>query len=134
MIYFKTYYEKIEFSIYNKYQQLKMSENNNNKYFIPKRCLRAIIIGAISGATVIGLSTILLPVIGFGVFGPIAGSFAAWVQSIIGAEVSSGSIFALLQSIGMAGFSFSTGLMVTGTSAGLAYSICKALGYENDIC
>lgn len=59
-------------------------------------------------------------------------SFASWIQSILGAQIPSGSLFALLQSIGMAGFSFNTGLYVTGVSAALPYAICKALGYDND--
>lgn len=101
-------------------------------YNIPPGCLRAMLLGAgISIAGMIGL-TITLPFLGFSALGPIEASFAAWVQSIIGAEVSSGSIFALLQSIGMAGISFNTGLYVTGGVATLAYAICKALGYDND--
>lgn len=101
-------------------------------YNIPPRCVKAMLIGAgLSISSMLGL-TILLPFLGFGISGPIEASFAAWVQSIIGAEVSSGSIFALLQSIGMAGISFNTGVYVTGASATLAYTICKYLGYDDN--
>lgn len=104
-------------------------------YNIPPRCVRAMLIGAgISISSMLGL-TVLLPFLGFGILGHIEASFAAWVQSIIGAQVSSGSVFALFQSIGMAGISFNTGVYVTGASATLAYAICKALGYDdNDSC
>ncbi|KAA1475182.1 hypothetical protein DENSPDRAFT_883364 [Dentipellis sp. KUC8613] len=44
----------------------------------------------------------LLWLIGFGAEGPIAGSLAAWIQSLIGA-VEEGSLFAWLQSIAMTG-------------------------------
>jgi len=44
----------------------------------------------------------LLGIIGFGALGPIAGSFAAAIQAIIG-NVAVGSLFATLQSIAMGG-------------------------------
>ncbi|MCJ1256660.1 hypothetical protein MMC24_004484 [Lignoscripta atroalba] len=58
-------------------------------------------------AQVIGTSTLLifttaLPILGFSVAGPAVGSVAAGWQSSIGA-VSTGSLFAFLQSAGMAG-------------------------------
>jgi len=44
----------------------------------------------------------ILGVIGFGAAGPIAGSFAAWIQSLIG-NVIAGSLFATVQSFAMGG-------------------------------
>lgn len=102
---------------------------SDEQYRIPPRCAKAILFAA--GGSVIGmvgLSFIALPLVGFGAAGPVAGSLAAWVQSMIGASVPSGSLFALLQSIGMAGIGVSTGVVVTGTTAGLALAICQALG------
>ncbi|KAL9085895.1 MAG: hypothetical protein Q9165_007378 [Trypethelium subeluteriae] len=45
----------------------------------------------------------LLGLLGFGAAGPVAGSIAAGVQSMI-APVAGGSLFAILQSAGMGGF------------------------------
>ncbi|CAO3652027.1 unnamed protein product [Cunninghamella echinulata] len=102
-----------------------------DNYCIPPGCARAILIGSGVGLSSTVIFTVALPFIGFGAAGPIAGSWAAWIQSLIGGNVASNSIFALLQSIGMAGLSSSTSVMVTGATASLAYSICSALGYEN---
>ncbi|KAI9306223.1 hypothetical protein BJ944DRAFT_263905 [Cunninghamella echinulata] len=102
-----------------------------DSYNIPPACLRAILIGSGVGLSGTFIFAAALPIIGFSTAGPTAGSLAAFYQSIIGGKVASGSIFALLQSAGMAGLSFQTGVIVTGASASLAYTICNSLGYEN---
>lgn len=110
----------------------KKEFNDNENYIIPKGCAIAILSGAGISITSLLLIGPFLSLIGFGVTGPIMGSFAAWVQSIIGAKISSGSLFALLQSIAMGGITFKTSIIVTGSIATLSYSICKNLGYENN--
>lgn len=93
----------------------KKEFNDNENYIIPKGCAIAILAGA--GISITGLLSIgpLLSLIGFGVTGPIMGSFAAWVQSVIGAKIA-----------------FKTSIIVTGSIATLSYSICRNLGYENN--
>jgi len=63
----------------------------------------AVTVGTVGGAILLPLA---LPVIGFGSLGPIAGSWAATAQATYyGGAVASGSIFAMMQSAGMAGVS-----------------------------
>ena len=52
---------------------------------------------------VLAISTLILPALGFGSGGVIAGSIAAYIQSIIG-NVSAASVFAWSQSAGALGF------------------------------
>lgn len=107
--------------------------DDDDPYTIPSECLKSMLIGAgVASIVLVGI-TIILPCVGFGAIGPTAGSFAAWVQSLIGV-VESGSLFALFQSIAMAGFSLKAIVIVTGGSAALAYAICKELGFENNGC
>ncbi|KAF5601216.1 hypothetical protein FPANT_1823 [Fusarium pseudoanthophilum] len=47
--------------------------------------------------------TIILQAFGFTPSGPLLGSFAAWIQSLIG-NVVAGSLFATLQSAAMGGY------------------------------
>ncbi|PQE03858.1 integral component of membrane protein [Rutstroemia sp. NJR-2017a BBW] len=49
-----------------------------------------------------GGSIIILGALGFAAYGPVAGSFAAWIQAFIG-NISAGSLFAILQSAAMGG-------------------------------
>ncbi|KAI9657390.1 MAG: hypothetical protein M1821_003072 [Bathelium mastoideum] len=55
----------------------------------------------------------LLGLLGFGALGPVAGSIAAWLQSVI-SPVAGGSLFAILQSAGMGGVG---ALVVNGVAA-----------------
>lgn len=56
------------------------------------------VVGAIILSTGVGAS--LLPCLGFGVAGPLAGSMAAGAQAFVG-NVAAGSIFAGLQALAM---------------------------------
>ncbi|ESZ90823.1 hypothetical protein SBOR_8799 [Sclerotinia borealis F-4128] len=70
----------------------------------------AIAIGILSIIAIIYpgvIITLLLFILGFGVLGPAAGSIAALIQALIG-NVSAGSLFAMFQSAGMAGFGLMT--------------------------
>ncbi len=74
----------------------------------------------ISGA-VIGATTFALPLMGFGALGPIAGSYAAAYQSTyLGGTIASSSIFAALESVGMAGLSIAAKTSIIGGSAVIA--------------
>ena len=64
-------------------------------------CICAVICAVIA----IGISPCILYIAGFSAGGVLAGSFAAWIQSMIG-NVAAGSIFAFLQGAGAAGCSF----------------------------
>ncbi|KAI8985492.1 hypothetical protein BDB01DRAFT_90251 [Pilobolus umbonatus] len=96
-------------------------------YTISPKCKLAMLVGAGIGAVALGAFSVGLAMLGFGALGPVGGSFAAWIQSVIGAEVAAGAAFALLQSIGMAGVGISTGIVVTGSTDTLAFAICNAL-------
>ena len=61
----------------------------------------------------------ILNLLGFSIIGPLAGSLAAFVQSLIG-NVVAGSLFALLQSVAMGG------LLKLGI-AGLAIALIRVL-------
>lgn len=64
----------------------------------------------------------ILAGIGFTAGGVLAGSIAAASQALIG-NVAAGSLFAICQSIGAAGFSFPFMLLVSGVS-GFIYYFC----------
>ncbi|KAI9190521.1 uncharacterized protein BJ171DRAFT_607364 [Polychytrium aggregatum] len=71
---------------------------------------------------------------GFGAGGVVAGSLAAGTQSMIG-NVAAGSIFSLLQSAGVIGFSAAanTGMAAAGAAAGATvYGAAKAATPSND--
>ena len=80
------------------------------------------VVGAVVGGGVcLGLavaSPIILPAVGFGAGGVLAGSAAAAVQSTIG-NVAAGSLFATLQSVGAAG-GLSWAATGLATAAGVA--------------
>ncbi|KAF2231848.1 hypothetical protein EV356DRAFT_535188 [Viridothelium virens] len=63
----------------------------------------------------------LLGLLGFGAAGPVAGSIAAGIQSII-APVAGGSLFAILQSAGIGGFGAAivNGVVAAGGAIGMA--------------
>lgn len=85
---------------------------------------------AILSGIVIGGITFGLPLLGFGSLGVTAGSLAAWFHStFLGGYIASGSVFAVLQSIGMAGVSAAFKAFVIGSSATAsgAYTIYEKL-------
>merc|ERR1712062_884953 len=71
-------------------------------------------IGATVGVTAPLVATAALEAAGFSAAGVVAGSTAAATQASIG-NVAAGSLFAMCQSVGAAGFASST---VTGVAAG----------------
>lgn len=89
------------------------------------KILRGIVIGSTVGAGILGVAA--LPLIGFGLGGIAAGSFAAAWQSSIGA-VAAGSLFAVLQSLGATGL----GMLLFGSVAsamGLLGSLAARLNW-----
>ena len=74
------------------------------------------------GISISFTSLLILPILGFGTVGPIAGSIAAGWQSSIGA-VSANSLFALLQSAGMGGPAL---MSVTGIGIGGVFLLFMA--------
>ena len=85
----------------------------------------------IIGVTLVLISICLLPVLGFGAAGPVAGSLAASWQASMG-TVAAGSTFAFLQSAAMGGTAAGlfTGMGVTGATAVLGPA---ALQYAQEI-
>ena len=77
----------------------------------------SIVLGLTTGIT----CSIILPVLGFGALGPVAGSIATGWQSSIGV-VSSGSLFAFLQGAGMGGAAL---LGIAGVG-GAGFALCGA--------
>ncbi|KAF8173595.1 hypothetical protein K438DRAFT_2023459 [Mycena galopus ATCC 62051] len=79
-------------------------------------------------ATIVGIVLIINPVavIGFGAMGPIAGTIAASWQAAIG-NVAAGSLFALLQSVGMAHF-VTIPLLGVAAAGGGAVALAKVTG------
>ena len=99
-----------------------MDENKTKKKFVKG--------AAIGGAILSGLA--LTPVaIGFGSAGIAAGSFAAFIQSMIG-NVTAGGVFATMTSFGMTGV-YTTTAAASGTAAGgsvLIYLYKKIFGHD----
>eukprot|EP01083_Nonionella_stella_P269401 911483_1 len=83
---------------------------------------------AMVGGSVIAVA--LIPVIlvklGFTVAGVVAGSLAAWIQSIIG-NVASGTLYAAMQSAGVLGASATTKYAVAGVGAGGVVALRDAI-------
>ncbi|KAI3654171.1 hypothetical protein MP228_000890 [Amoeboaphelidium protococcarum] len=67
--------------------------NEHNVRILRIKILASAVAGGVAGATA-------LPLLGFGLGGITAGSFAAWMQ---GPSVAKGSMFAILQSLGASG-------------------------------
>eukprot|EP01124_Arcella_intermedia_P017417 TRINITY_DN24180_c0_g1_i1.p2 TRINITY_DN24180_c0_g1~~TRINITY_DN24180_c0_g1_i1.p2 ORF type:complete len:138 (-),score=34.90 TRINITY_DN24180_c0_g1_i1:105-518(-) len=109
-------------------EEVGMLECEN--FEMPRGCILAILVGMGMGVGGLALVGPALSLAGFGAGGVTAGSFAAYVQSLLGGSVAAGSVFALFQSIGAAGFGLQAAVIVTGGSAALGYSICKALGFD----
>ncbi|KAF5872424.1 uncharacterized protein Bfra_005783 [Botrytis fragariae] len=61
----------------------------------------------------------LLALLGFMILGPVAGSIASLAQAILG-KIAAGSVFAVLQSAGMAGFGL---VLINGIVVGIAASV-----------
>ena len=72
----------------------------------------------ICGSVAVLTSIILLPALGFGTLGPVAGSVAAAWQTFLG-NIAAGSLFAFLQSAGMGGAAASVfaGIGIAGAGA-----------------
>jgi len=90
---------------------------------LSKDLVKSIAAGGGTGVIFLAVANGLLPILGFGAQGIIAGSFAA---SVMGPAVASGSIFAVLQSAGVIGFSAvaSGGILLAGAAvAGAAIGI-----------
>jgi hypothetical protein len=91
--------------------------------------------GAILGAKILGgvagtalAIPLLLPVIGFGAGGVIAGSAAAGWQAGIGA-VQAGSLFAFLTSAGAGGAAATGAIMATGAVGASIFTVATGAGY-----
>lgn len=64
---------------------------------------------------------------GFGSLGVIGGSFAAWWQSLLGGTIVRGSLFSVLQSIGAAGLSWASTLLLSAGGAATG-AVAQAVG------
>ena len=94
--------------------------NGKNKSWV--RSLLPVAGGAVAAGTVaVVAAPIVLPALGFGAGGIVAGSVAAAWQASIG-NVVAGTLFASLQSAGVAGLATTTyaGIAATGSAGGAA--------------
>lgn len=84
-------------------------------------------LGAAVGAAAVAATPVVLSAAGFTAGGVAVGSAAASVQSVLyGSTVASGSIFAALQSAGVAGISTTASGIIAGTTGSAAVFIKKA--------
>ena len=92
---------------------------------ITRSCVIAMTIGA---GLAVPFATFVLGVVGFTAVGVTAGTLAALWQSTMAGGVAKGSIFAILQSIGAAGFSISGYAFVSGAAGAAMCQFCASLG------
>ncbi|VDI00533.1 Hypothetical predicted protein, partial [Mytilus galloprovincialis] len=74
---------------------------------------------AVIGVGGLVLGSAILPLLGFTSTGIAAGSWAAWMMSLYGGTIPAGSLFAILQSTGAAGVSWSSFSGISGFCAAL---------------
>jgi len=70
----------------------------------------------------------LLATMGFGASGPVAGSVAAWLQSVLG-PIGAGSAFAYLQSAAMGGYGVAVVNGITQACAAISGTAVAAAGW-----
>ncbi|KAG8914237.1 hypothetical protein FRC01_004165, partial [Tulasnella sp. 417] len=100
-------------------QQIREDEANRNRWFAAAAGGALLTVGAVVVGPALAVGALNL--VGFSSVGPVAGSLAATIQSIVyGGAVGSGSIFALCQSAAMGG-------IVVGSAAEIAAGVA-ALG------
>lgn len=82
-----------------------------------KDMVKAVVSSGLTSVAFLAGANILLPILGFGAEGILAGSIAA---SVMGPQVAAGSLFAILQSAGVVGFSAAAtgGIALAGIAAG----------------
>jgi hypothetical protein len=103
------------------------SEESEGKYILSRKCAIALIttgvsVGAFSGIAI----SYFLAFIGFGQVGVVAGTWASAWQAHMGI-ISAGSLFSLLQSIAMAGFSLSGTAILSGSTAVAVAGFCEMI-------
>ncbi|MBH2006684.1 MAG: interferon alpha-inducible IFI6/IFI27 family protein [Myxococcaceae bacterium] len=101
----------------------KLSETN---YILSRKCALAMgAAGIATGAFTVVALPAALSFVGFTAAGIAGGSLAAVWQATMGGVVSSGGIFALLQSISAAGLSLSGTAVVTGSTGVAVAAFCE---------
>ncbi|KAK3349038.1 hypothetical protein B0T25DRAFT_547043 [Lasiosphaeria hispida] len=67
----------------------------------PLEIAASVLLSLVAFGVLARLAPVVLELLGFGVEGPVEGSFAAWFMSTYGAHVPKGSLMAFLQRLGM---------------------------------
>mmetsp|Transcript_6221 Transcript_6221/g.23460 ORF Transcript_6221/g.23460 Transcript_6221/m.23460 type:complete len:191 (-) Transcript_6221:188-760(-) len=104
------------------------TDSPETSFTIPRKCVYAMLGGAIVGVFGTLLAGPILSLFGFGVAGVTSGSLAALWQASMG-SVAAGSAFAILQSIAAAGLGFTGAAVVTGSAATGAMTFCTGLDH-----
>ena len=98
------------------------------KYVLTRKCAVAMAAaGVAAGAFTVLALPHALAFVGFVPAGIAGGSLAAAWQATMGGVVAGGGLFALLQSISVAGLSWSGTTIVSGTSAAAVAAFCEML-------
>eukprot|EP00445_Apocalathium_hangoei_P059530 CAMPEP_0204091452 /NCGR_PEP_ID=MMETSP0360-20130528/189412_1 /ASSEMBLY_ACC=CAM_ASM_000342 /TAXON_ID=268821 /ORGANISM="Scrippsiella Hangoei, Strain SHTV-5" /LENGTH=265 /DNA_ID=CAMNT_0051040717 /DNA_START=90 /DNA_END=889 /DNA_ORIENTATION=- len=92
------------------------TDSPETSFTIPRKCVYAMLGGAIVGVFGTLLAGPILSLFGFGVAGVTSGSLAALWQASMG-SIAAGSLFAVLQSVAAAGLGFTGAAVVTGSAA-----------------